>query len=169
MNMGPAFLRGCVPPLLEVALHVGSPSLSMLCIMSPCYTLQLYQVVSPSLTLPPIWLHAPPISTSVSVQTGLCPALLFSFLFLCMGLYLSFSNLTSSSPWLFELFSTSGPSLLTMTTFDSHMSYLGEHIGRKLVFWETLVIFRREKPLCFFQNNSSLSWSYIWFPLLWSL
>ena len=48
----PTFLRGCVPPLLEVALHVGSPSLSMLCIMSPCYTLQLYQVVSPSLTLP---------------------------------------------------------------------------------------------------------------------
>ena len=45
-------LQGCVPPLLEVALHVGSPSLSMLCIMSPCYTLQLYQVVSPSLTLP---------------------------------------------------------------------------------------------------------------------
>ena len=69
----------------------------------------------------PIWLHAPPISTSVSVLTGLCPALLFSFLFLCMGLYLLFSNLTPSSPWLFELFSTSGPSLLTMTTFDSHM------------------------------------------------
>ena len=81
-----------------------------------------------------IWLHAPPISTSVSVQTGLCPALLFSFLFLCMGFYLLFSNLTSSSPWLFELFSTSVPSLLIMTTFDSHMSYLGEHIGRRLVF-----------------------------------
>ena len=48
----PTYLRGCVPPLLEVALHVGSPSLSMLCIMSPCYTLQLFQVVSPSLTLP---------------------------------------------------------------------------------------------------------------------
>ena len=48
--------------------------------------------------------------------------------------YLLFSNLTSSSPWLFELFSTSGPSLLTMTTFDSHMSYLGERIGRRLVF-----------------------------------
>ena len=40
----------------------------------------------------------PPISTSDPVQTGLCPALLFSFLFLCMGLYLLFSNLTSSSP-----------------------------------------------------------------------
>ena len=88
----PTFLRGCVPPLLEVALHVGSPSLIMLCIMSPCYTLQLYQVVSPSLTLPssrssalswlplgysrllsvtidyhPIWLHGISVDTPYSV------------------------------------------------------------------------------------------------------
>ena len=37
----PTYLQGCVPPLLEVALNVGPPSLSMLCIMSTCYTLQL--------------------------------------------------------------------------------------------------------------------------------
>ena len=126
----------------------------MLCIMSPCYTLQLYQVVSPSLTLPSSrssalsWLPLGySLCQSIIIQSGYMPRpfpLLFqykldyvlhsllSFLFLCMGLL--FSNLTSSSPWLFELFSTSGPSLLTMTTFDSHMSYLGEHIGRRLVF-----------------------------------
>ena len=152
------FLQGFVPPLLEVALHVGSPYLSMLCIMSPCYTLQLCQVVSPSLTLPSSrssalsWLPLGySLCPSIIIQSGymprpfpllfqyklkLCPALFFSFLFLCMGLYLLFSNLTSSSPWLFELFSTSGPSLLTMTTLNSYMSYmyLGEHIGRRLVF-----------------------------------
>ncbi|GFR81938.1 hypothetical protein ElyMa_004083400 [Elysia marginata] len=51
MEILPTYLRFCVPPRLEVALHIGSPLLSMLCIMSPCRTLQLYQVVSPSATL----------------------------------------------------------------------------------------------------------------------
>ena len=69
----PTILRGCVPPLLEVALHVGPPSLSMLCIMSPCYTLQLYQVVSPSLTLPS------PRSSALSwlpLGYSLCPSII---------------------------------------------------------------------------------------------
>ena len=85
----PTFLRGCVPPLLEVALHVGSPSLSTLCIMSPCYTLQLYQVVSPSLTLPSSrssalsWLPLGySLCPSIIIQSGYMPrpfSLLFQY------------------------------------------------------------------------------------------
>ena len=69
----PTILQGCVLPLLEVALHVGPPSLSMLCIMSPCYTLQLYQVVSPSLTL------SSPRSSALSwlpLGYSLCPTII---------------------------------------------------------------------------------------------
>ncbi|GFS07436.1 hypothetical protein ElyMa_004731400 [Elysia marginata] len=67
-------LGGCVPPLLEVALHIGSPLLSMLCIMSPCCTLQLYmyQVVSLSPTLSSSSSSA---LSSSPLGHSLCPAI----------------------------------------------------------------------------------------------
>ena len=75
---------------------------------------------------------------SIIIQSGYMPRL-FPLLFQYKLDYVLHScSISYFCVWnfifYFQLFSTSGPSLLSRTTFDSHMSYLGDHIVRRLVF-----------------------------------